>query len=138
MQSRFASAAIAVIIAGVGFTLGAAAEGPGGRAWAQEFLLAQTTGYDPMRRGKRPSDAPEQPEGNPELAGLPDAPGAEETFYLCSACHSIALVKQQRLSDKRWDYLWNWMIEEQDMPEQDEETRKAVLGYLKKYFSSMR
>lgn len=91
-----------------------------------------------MRPTKRPSDSPARPEGNPELEGLPDAPGAEETFYLCSACHSIALVKQQRLSDERWDYLWNWMIKEQGMPEQDEETREAVLDYLKKHFSSTR
>jgi hypothetical protein len=78
------------------------------------------------------------PEGNPELGGLPVAPGAEDTYYLCSACHSVALIKQQSLSDARWDYLWNWMIEEQGMPDQDAETKDSILSYLKTYFSSER
>lgn len=141
MQSRFVSSAVAAVIVATGLTLGSAVEELGGSAGAQQSMLAQANtipGYDPMRRTKRPSDAPAQPEGNSELGGLPDAPGAEDTFYLCSACHSIALVKQQRLSDERWDYLWNWMIKEQGMPEQDEETREAILDYLKKHFSSAR
>ncbi len=90
-----------------------------------------------MRR-PAPRAEEEQPPPNPELGGLPDAPGAEDTFYLCSSCHSIALVKQQRLTDARWDYLWTWMIEEQGMPEMDDETRETILGYLKKYFSAER
>ena len=110
MQSRCVSAAAAVVIAAALFT----AQESGGSASAQAFLLAQTTGYDPMRRTRRPPDDAPRPEGNPDLGGLPEAPGAEETFHLCSACHSVALVKQQRLSDERWDYLWNWMVEEQE------------------------
>ena len=31
-----------------------------------------------------------------DLGGLPKAPGQEEVFYLCNACHSIRLVTQQR------------------------------------------
>lgn len=138
MQSHFASAAAVAVLALAAATFGSAAEEAGGGAWAQETLLAQATGYDPMRRALPSPDAAERPEGNPELEGLPDAPGAEDTYYLCSGCHSIALVKQQRLSDARWDYLWNWMIEEQGMPEMDDETRDAILGYLKDYFSSER
>ncbi len=95
-------------------------------------------GFDPMRRQAVGQPSTPAPEGNPELGGLPDAPGAEDTFYLCSACHSIRMVTQQRVSDQRWDYLWDWMIQEQNMPEQDEETREAILGYLKTYFSSER
>lgn len=107
-------------------------------AGSVETVLAQTAGYDPMRRSIPAPDVQDRPEENPELGGLPDAPGAEDTYYLCSACHSIALVKQQRLTDARWDYLWSWMIEEQGMPEPDDETREAILGYLKKYYSSER
>jgi hypothetical protein len=107
------------------------------------LVLAQsgaTSGYDPMRpRGGATAEPSEPaPPGNPELGGIPDAPGAEETFYLCSACHSIAMVTQQRLTDQRWDYLWDWMIRVQGMPEQDEETRQAILGYLKTHFSAER
>jgi hypothetical protein len=104
-------------------------------------------GYDPLARPVNPmipgqQGAPQagQPEVelNPELGNLPDTPGAEETFYLCSACHSVAIIKQQRISDARWDYLWNWMIETQGMPEQDAETKATILSYLKRHFSSER
>ncbi|WP_202190071.1 hypothetical protein [Ensifer sp. LCM 4579] len=93
-----------------------------------------------MRRGiGRPTPRGEPaPPGNPELGGLPEAPGAEDTYYLCSACHSIALVTQQRLTDERWNYLWDWMVREQGMPDQDEETREAILRYLQTHFSSER
>lgn len=89
-----------------------------------------------MRRARPSLDASRRPEGNPELGGLPDAPGAEDTFYMCSSCHSIALVKQQRLSDARWDYLWRWMIEEQGMADPGEELRETILSYLKEHYSS--
>ena len=138
MQSRLASVIVSACLTVAGGTFAGAAEEVGSSEWTQEVLLAQAAGYDPMRRPKASPDAAERPEGNPELEGLPDAPGAEDTYYLCSACHSIALVKQQRLSDARWDYLWRWMIEEQGMPETDDETRDAILGYLKKYYSSER
>lgn len=99
---------------------------------------AQTAGYDPMRPAMPSPGAAAQPEGNPEFDGLIDGPGAEETFYMCSACHSIALVKQQRLTDARWDYLWRWMIEEQGMADGGEELRETILDYLKEHYSSQR
>ncbi len=91
-----------------------------------------------MRRSLSPSLKEDggAPPGNPDYGGLPDAAGAEETYYLCSACHSITMVTQQRLSDDRWDYLWDWMVEKQGMPQQDAETRETILDYLKTYFSS--
>ncbi len=107
-------------------------------------------GYDPMMRrpgsgapvapGAGPKDTADRDAVtlNPELGNLPDTPGAEETYYLCVGCHSLAIVKQQRISDARWDYLWDWMIEEQGMPEQDPETKQVILGYLKRHFSSER
>lgn len=110
--------------------------------------LAQ--GYDPMARRGAPG-TPLFPETgqkgttgrggvalNPELGNLPDTPGAEETYYLCSACHSLAIVKQQHIADARWDYLWDWMVEEQGMPEQEPETKALILSYLKRHFSSER
>lgn len=104
--------------------------------------VAAAQGYDPMRPPQQQvpgAAAPETaPEVDPELGGLPVGPGAEDTFYLCSACHSISLVTQQRLTDERWDYLWTWMIEEQGMPEQDAETRETILDYLKTHFSAER
>lgn len=103
---------------------------------------AQQPGYDPMQamRGV-PSAGAEGavgPPPNPEFDGLPDAPGVEETYYQCIACHSTAIIKQQSLTDERWDYLWTWMVEDQGMFEPDEETKGVILGYLKQHFSAQR
>lgn len=73
-----------------------------------------------------------------ELGNLPVGPGAEDTYYQCIACHSTAIIRQQRLSDARWDYLWTWMIEDQGMYEPDDETKDLILTYLKTHFSSER
>lgn len=99
--------------------------------------------YDPMRRatqgmpGAMTKDRPAVAL-NPEFENLPDTAGVEDTYYMCVACHSTAIIKQQRLSDARWDYLWDWMIKEQGMPETDEKTKLVVLDYLKQHFSSER
>lgn len=61
---------------------------------------------------------------------LPEGEGRDETYGMCSGCHSIKLVVQQGLPRDRWDYLLDWMVEEQGMPELDDETRKIVLDYL--------
>jgi hypothetical protein len=99
-------------------------------------------GFDPMLPGGVAPAAPAEPGTdvplNPELGNLPDTPGVEETFYLCSACHSMAIVTQQNLTDARWDYTWTWMVEEQGMPEMDAETRELILSYLKRHFSAER
>ncbi|MCA1492848.1 cytochrome C-552 [Sinorhizobium alkalisoli] len=129
------SVAACLLVGGIG--------APAAHATEPSIQLAQqggAPGYDPMRRGiGRPTQRGEPaPPGNPELGDLPDAPGAEDTYYLCSACHSIALVTQQRLTDERWNYLWDWMVREQGMPDQDEETREAILNYLQTHFSSER
>lgn len=135
------TAMVATVIAAVataGPALPDAAKSGGATAGVAGILLAQAAGYDPMRRAAPAPDAAERPPDDPELDGLVDAPGAEDVFYTCSACHSVALVRQQRLSDARWDYLWNWMIEEQGMADGGEELRATILDYLKQYYSSER
>lgn len=77
-------------------------------------------------------------ERDPELGNLPVGPGAEDTFYSCTACHSVQTFAQQRLTDERWEYLWDWMIETQGMPDYGNESRKVILAYLKEHFSSER
>ena len=138
MYHRLLSTAVIVFAAATGFSLSAEAEDGHPGIWVNETVFAQANGYDPMRRSTPSVDTTNQPESNPEFDGLIDAPGAEDTFYMCSACHSIALVKQQRLSDARWDYLWNWMIEEQGMADPGKEMRETILDYLKKHYSSER
>ena len=76
--------------------------------------------------------------GNEEFGGLPDGPGAEDTYYQCVACHSTDIIRQQRVTDLRWDEMWNWMVEKQGMVEPDDETKQVILTYLKTHFSSER
>ncbi len=65
-----------------------------------------------------------------DWAGLPAGRGREEVFYLCQACHSLAIVKQQGLSRPDWDETLDWMVEEQGMPEPEPAEREALLDYL--------
>lgn len=105
---------------------------------------ANSGGFNPMARASSAGALMAGTPGaaatptDPEFGDLPISEGMEETFYLCSACHSTAIIRQQHVSDARWDYLWNWMIEEQGMPEQTPERRELILSYLKSHFSSER
>jgi len=114
-------------------------------AWSHAPVAAVAQAvYDPMRPPGNETVDPllEGEDGTPDLNAdfddLPDTAGAEETYYTCSACHSLAIVKQQRTTDARWNYLWDWMIAEQGMPEPDSETKEIVLNYLTTHFSSER
>jgi hypothetical protein len=77
-------------------------------------------------------------ERDPNFGNLPVGPGMEDTFYMCTACHSAQTFAQQRLTDERWNYLWDWMIESQGMPDYGEEMREIITGYLTTHFSSQR
>lgn len=112
---------------------------PVSAALAQGYNPLARPGFNPLAPGS-PAGKPQQKqeEGNPELGGLPDGKGAEETFYACTACHSTAIIRQQHVTDARWDDLWNWMIEKQGMPEYPPEDKGLILGYLKQHFSSER
>ncbi len=129
-----AAATICVLAQGAG--AGPAAPDPM-RALIRDSV--HVSAHDPMTALRAPEPAAGGgPAPNPEFGGLPDAPGAEETFYQCVACHSTEIIKQQRLTDARWDYLWQWMVEQQGMIAPDPETREVILGYLKTHFSSER
>lgn len=114
------------------------------RQVAEMARTANTGGFNPMARASSAGALMAGSAGgastptDPEFGDLPVSEGMEETFYLCSACHSTAIIRQQHVSDARWDYLWNWMIEEQGMPEQSPEQRELILSYLKRHFSSER
>jgi len=93
---------------------------------------------DPMTALRARAGTAEVAEGNEEFGGLPDGEGVEETYYQCVACHSTEIIKQQRVTDHRWDELWTWMIEAQGMAEPEPETKALILTYLKTNFSSER
>jgi len=66
--------------------------------------------------------------------GWPAGPGQAETGELCNSCHSLAIVKQQRLSRETWDNLLTWMVEKQGMAAQPPERRALMLDYLVQHF----
>ena len=65
-----------------------------------------------------------------DLGGLTPGPGAEAVYYACSACHSLAIVKQQRLDRDTWDATLDWMVYDQGMAELDADERDLILNYL--------
>lgn len=73
-----------------------------------------------------------------EFEGLPPGKGQEDVYYNCTACHSIRLVTQQGMSRKRWADTLVWMVEEQGMPELDQETLDIILDYLAEHYGPQR
>ncbi len=73
-------------------------------------------------------------QGDDEWQGLPEGPGREEVFYVCQACHSLAIVQQQGLDRESWDEVLKWMVAEQEMEPLEAEPLKLVLDYLTKHY----
>lgn len=71
---------------------------------------------------------------NPDFGNLPDTDGVDVVFYACTACHSTALMTQQRLSRERWDYLLTWMVEAQSMNAPSADDRETMLTYLTRHY----
>ena len=65
---------------------------------------------------------------------LPDAPGREETFYACTACHGTAVIRRSRLSREGWDGLMDWMTEKQGMAPLEGDNRRVIVDYLARAF----
>ncbi|GAB6844264.1 mono/diheme cytochrome c family protein [Methylorubrum rhodinum] len=61
---------------------------------------------------------------------LPAAPGRDEAFGTCSACHAYRLVAAQGLSRERWDETMTLMTEKHGMPKLEGDERRVVLDYL--------
>lgn len=80
-----------------------------------------------------------QPETEVETPDVfPAGDGQEETFYICTACHSSALVRQQGLSRDGWDRLIDFMMERHNMAPLDAVDRKQVVDYLAQHFPPRR
>jgi mono/diheme cytochrome c family protein len=96
------------------------------------FILAAGLGstYVQPARAQSPAFTPsdEAPEN------FPNAPGREETFYACSACHGFRLVASQSMSRERWDETLEIMVQRQNMSPLDAKDRKLVLDYLTRVF----
>lgn len=73
-----------------------------------------------------------------EFGILFDAPGVEETYYACSACHSEMIVAQQGLTRDGWIELFEWMVEDQGMSEIEEPVLTVILDYLSEHYGEDR
>jgi hypothetical protein len=61
---------------------------------------------------------------------LPAHPGREETFYLCVACHGLAIIKRQALTREGWDDMLRLMVTRHGMMDPVGEERRIILDYL--------
>ena len=65
---------------------------------------------------------------------LPEGKGRDETFYLCTACHGTAIIRQQGLPRERWEETFDWMIEKHRMPDPGAADRALIVDYLASAF----
>ena len=73
-----------------------------------------------------------------EFGLMVEAPGVEETFYGCTACHSEMIVVQQGKTREHWDDLLVWMVEEQGMAPFEDDERDVILDYLAENYNTDR
>ena len=64
------------------------------------------------------------------IEDLPEGPGREETFGMCTACHGYKLVSNQGMTRDKWDETLNWMTERHNMPDIQGSDRDLILDYL--------
>ena len=74
--------------------------------------------------------------GAQDFGGLPPGEGQQEVYGICSACHSLMIVKQQRLSREAWLDVLTWMTEKQNMPPLPDETRERIASYLAEHYGT--
>ena len=72
--------------------------------------------------------------GADEFGVLYPAPGAEATWYACTACHSEMLIAQQGMTRERWASLLVRMVDEMGMAELPPEDEHAILDYLAEHY----
>ena len=92
--------------------------------------VAAAPAFDPDK-GKPPphNDTPED---------LPDGKGRDVTFYACTACHGVALIKAQGLTRELWDSTFDLMLEKHRMPPVPAAERGEILDYLAATFPPRR
>lgn len=63
------------------------------------------------------------------------APGVEETYYTCSACHSERIIAQQGLILEDWEEVFQLMVDEHGMTEIEDPDRSVILEYLTNHYN---
>ena len=83
-------------------------------------------------------EAAKPPPHNDKVEDLPDGAGREVTFYTCTACHGVALIKAQGLTRELWDHTFDMMLEKHRMPPVKPQERAEILDYLAEQFPPRR
>ncbi len=83
-------------------------------------------------------DKGKPPPHNDKVEDLPEGKGRETTFYTCTACHGVALIKAQGLTRDLWDSSIDLMQEKHRMPQVKAEDRAEILAYLTEQFPPRR
>lgn len=84
------------------------------------------------------AEAPKLPQHNGTVEDLPDGKGRETTFYTCTACHGVALIKAQGLTRDLWDSTFDLMLDKHRMAPVKAEERAEILDYLAEQFPPRR
>ena len=84
------------------------------------------------------SDKGKPPPHNDTVEDLPDGKGRETTFYACTACHGVALIKAQGLTRDLWDSTFDLMLERHKMVPVKPAERAEILDYLAEQFPPRR
>ena len=83
-------------------------------------------------------DKGKPPPHNDTVEDLPEGKNRELTFYTCTACHGVALIKAQGLTRDLWDSTLDLMVEKFRMPPIKAEERTEILDYLAETFPPRR
>jgi hypothetical protein len=83
-------------------------------------------------------DKGKPPPHNDTVEDLPEGRNRELTFYTCTACHGVALIKAQGLTRDLWDSTLDLMVEKFRMPPIKAEERTEILDYLAETFPPRR
>jgi mono/diheme cytochrome c family protein len=97
----------------------------GAALWLGAALFAPAS----LAQAPRPAFTPQ----DERIEDLPDTPGRDETFGLCTACHSYRLVSNQGMSRERWDETMTWMTQRHGMADIQGADRDAILDYLARH-----
>jgi hypothetical protein len=65
---------------------------------------------------------------------LPEGPGRDETFDMCTACHGYRLVSNQGMTRDKWDETLTWMTERHGMSDIQGAARARILDYLATHY----
>ena len=83
-------------------------------------------------------DKGKPPPHNDTVEDMPEGKNRELTFYTCTACHGVALIKAQGLTRELWDSTLDLMVEKLRMPPIKTEERVEILDYLAEHFPPRR